>query len=160
MVAPNPLRIAEPAGPGCVDHLYLLPVGNHRPGHPGRTVAAGHESSQCPVGSGGPVGRPPTAGPFSGQIYPLYSESPRLDRPELGRHSRVPPAGAGGDVTRKVAVFAAVQDALTRGEAVGLFPEGISHSSGRLEPLRTTAFPDRGGGSRFRRGPGGTGRST
>jgi glycerol-3-phosphate O-acyltransferase / dihydroxyacetone phosphate acyltransferase len=49
------------------------------------------------------------------------------------------PRDAGTDVTRNVAMFAAVQDALARDEAVGLFPEGISHSSGRLEPLRTGA---------------------
>ena len=35
--------------------------------------------------------------------------------------------------------FAAVDAALARGEAICLFPEGISHSSGMLEPLRTGA---------------------
>ncbi len=35
--------------------------------------------------------------------------------------------------------FRAVDAALARGEAVCIFPEGISHSSGRLEPLRTGA---------------------
>jgi 1-acyl-sn-glycerol-3-phosphate acyltransferase len=35
--------------------------------------------------------------------------------------------------------FEAVDAALARGEAVCVFPEGISHSSGRLEPLRTGA---------------------
>ena len=35
--------------------------------------------------------------------------------------------------------FAAVSAALQWGEAVCVFPEGISHSSGRLEPLRTGA---------------------
>jgi hypothetical protein len=36
-------------------------------------------------------------------------------------------------------MFAAVAAALADGDAICLFPEGISHSSGRLEPLRTGA---------------------
>lgn len=45
----------------------------------------------------------------------------------------------GVDTSRNSETFAAVDDALGDGEAVCLFPEGISHSSGRLEPLRTGA---------------------
>lgn len=45
----------------------------------------------------------------------------------------------GADVERNEEAFAAVHAALARGEAVCIFPEGISHSSGRLEPLRTGA---------------------
>jgi glycerol-3-phosphate O-acyltransferase / dihydroxyacetone phosphate acyltransferase len=45
----------------------------------------------------------------------------------------------GVDASRNVETFAAVQDALAAGDAVCLFPEGISHSTGRLEPLRTGA---------------------
>jgi glycerol-3-phosphate O-acyltransferase / dihydroxyacetone phosphate acyltransferase len=45
----------------------------------------------------------------------------------------------GVDVSRNIETFAAVHDALARGEAVCLFPEGISHSAGRLAPLRTGA---------------------
>ena len=45
----------------------------------------------------------------------------------------------GVDTSRNVEMFAAVEAALHAGEAVCLFPEGISHSGGRLEPLRTGA---------------------
>ena len=43
------------------------------------------------------------------------------------------------DVKRNAESFAAVAAALARGEAICIFPEGISHSSGMLEPLRTGA---------------------
>lgn len=43
------------------------------------------------------------------------------------------------DTARNEETFAAVDRALAAGEAVCIFPEGISHSSGRLEPLRTGA---------------------
>ena len=45
----------------------------------------------------------------------------------------------GADVSRNAEMFAAVDAALARGEAICVFPEGISHSSGKLEPLRTGA---------------------
>ncbi|MBI5583265.1 MAG: 1-acyl-sn-glycerol-3-phosphate acyltransferase [Deltaproteobacteria bacterium] len=45
----------------------------------------------------------------------------------------------GVDVSKNIATFAAVHQALARGETVGIFPEGISHSRGHLEPLRTGA---------------------
>ena len=42
----------------------------------------------------------------------------------------------GVDTSRNVEMFAAVQQALARGLAICLFPEGISHGSGHLEQLR------------------------
>jgi len=44
-----------------------------------------------------------------------------------------------GHNSRNTEMFAAVDEALCRGGAICLFPEGISHSTGRLEPLRTGA---------------------
>jgi glycerol-3-phosphate O-acyltransferase/dihydroxyacetone phosphate acyltransferase len=45
----------------------------------------------------------------------------------------------GADVSRNAETFAAVNAALAAGDAVCIFPEGVSHSTGRLEPLRTGA---------------------
>jgi hypothetical protein len=45
----------------------------------------------------------------------------------------------GVDASRNTETFAAVDRALAEGEAICIFPEGISHSTGRLEPLRTGA---------------------
>jgi glycerol-3-phosphate O-acyltransferase / dihydroxyacetone phosphate acyltransferase len=45
----------------------------------------------------------------------------------------------GVDTTRNTETFAAVSTALAAGDAVCVFPEGLSHSTGRLEPLRTGA---------------------
>jgi 1-acyl-sn-glycerol-3-phosphate acyltransferase len=45
----------------------------------------------------------------------------------------------GVDTARNVEMFKAVSVALASGDAVCIFPEGISHSTGRLEPLRTGA---------------------
>ena len=46
---------------------------------------------------------------------------------------------AGVDTSRNTEMFAAVEQSLTNGHAICLFPEGISHLSGHLEPLRTGA---------------------
>lgn len=43
------------------------------------------------------------------------------------------------DVSKNSEAFAAVDAALAAGDAICIFPEGVSHSTGRLEPLRTGA---------------------
>ena len=45
----------------------------------------------------------------------------------------------GVDPSKNVETFAAVQQALAAGDAICIFPEGISHSTGKLVPLRTGA---------------------
>lgn len=44
-----------------------------------------------------------------------------------------------GDTSENARTFATVAAALAVGEAICLFPEGVSHSTGRLQPLRTGA---------------------
>ena len=46
---------------------------------------------------------------------------------------------AGVDTSKNAETFDAVSAALAAGDAICIFPEGISHSTGRLEPLRTGA---------------------
>ena len=46
---------------------------------------------------------------------------------------------AGVDVSKNREMFAAVEHALGAGACVCLFPEGTTHSSGRLEPLKSGA---------------------
>jgi 1-acyl-sn-glycerol-3-phosphate acyltransferase len=58
---------------------------------------------------------------------------------------------AGVDTSKNAETFADVERALAAGDAVCVFPEGISHSTGRLVPLRTGAARQAGGS----RGPRG-----
>lgn len=67
---------------------------------------------------------------FSGPLRPLLEAADAI--PVYRKQD-------GGETARNDQTFAAVDAALARGEAVCVFPEGISHSSGRLEPLRTGA---------------------
>ena len=46
---------------------------------------------------------------------------------------------AGADMSKNAEMFAAVERALAEGHAVCLFPEGMSHSTGRVEALKTGA---------------------
>jgi glycerol-3-phosphate O-acyltransferase/dihydroxyacetone phosphate acyltransferase len=46
---------------------------------------------------------------------------------------------AGADMARNAEMFSAVEQALAQGDGICLFPEGISHSEGRLTELRTGA---------------------
>jgi glycerol-3-phosphate O-acyltransferase / dihydroxyacetone phosphate acyltransferase len=45
----------------------------------------------------------------------------------------------GVDTSKNAEMFADVSAALAAGDAICIFPEGLSHSTGRLEPLRTGA---------------------
>ena len=51
-------------------------------------------------------------------------------------HRRIDP---GTDMSRNAEMFAAVEAVLGQGDVVCLFPKGVSHSTGRLEQLRTGA---------------------
>lgn len=68
---------------------------------------------------------------FEGLLRPLVAGSGAI--PVYRRHDQ------GADVSRNTETFAAVDAALAAGDAICLFPEGISHSGGRLVPLRTGA---------------------
>ena len=77
-------------------------------------------------------------------IYRRQDEAKRL-RPERGAKSPSErergwgPATAEMDTARNAEMFAAVGAALAAGDAVCIFPEGLSHSAGRLVALRTGA---------------------
>jgi 1-acyl-sn-glycerol-3-phosphate acyltransferase len=63
-------------------------------------------------------------------------------RPILNAGGAIPVyrrSDSGVDTSKNAETFAAVAAALADGDAVCLFPEGLSHSKGRLEPLRTGA---------------------
>jgi 1-acyl-sn-glycerol-3-phosphate acyltransferase len=68
---------------------------------------------------------------FEGPLRPLIAGSGAI--PVYRRLDQ------GVDVTKNSETFAAVDAALGAGDAICIFPEGVSHSSGRLVPLRTGA---------------------
>jgi glycerol-3-phosphate O-acyltransferase/dihydroxyacetone phosphate acyltransferase len=68
---------------------------------------------------------------FDGPLRPLVAGSGAI--PVYRRLDQ------GADVSKNTETFAAVDAALAAGDAICLFPEGISHSAGRLVPLRTGA---------------------
>jgi glycerol-3-phosphate O-acyltransferase / dihydroxyacetone phosphate acyltransferase len=81
----------------------------------------------------------------AGRDVRFLARSPLFDtalRPVLAAAGAIPvyrKLDPGVDTARNVETFAAVSTALAAGDAVCIFPEGVSHSSGRLEPLRTGA---------------------
>lgn len=67
-----------------------------------------------------------------------------LGRVALGAFGAIPvyrrqDVGAAGDRAGNERTFALCREALARGEAIALFPEGTSHSDPRLKPLKTGA---------------------
>ena len=48
-------------------------------------------------------------------------------------------AKGGGDTSRNEETFSRCRDALSRGESLALFPEGVSHADSQLHPLKTGA---------------------
>ena len=68
---------------------------------------------------------------FSGPLRPLVAGSGAI--PVYRRLDQ------GVDISKNAETFAAVDEAFAAGDAVCIFPEGISHSTGRLVPLRTGA---------------------
>jgi 1-acyl-sn-glycerol-3-phosphate acyltransferase len=81
----------------------------------------------------------------AGRPLRFLAKSTLFDLPVLGwfvRRSGAIPVYRkidGVDLSQNERMFAAVEEALGLGDAVCLFPEGISHSRGRLEQLRTGA---------------------
>jgi glycerol-3-phosphate O-acyltransferase/dihydroxyacetone phosphate acyltransferase len=71
------------------------------------------------------------SGLFEGPLKPLVAGSGAI--PVYRRIDE------GADVSKNAATFSAVGRALAQGDAVCVFPEGVSHSTGRLVPLRTGA---------------------
>lgn len=59
--------------------------------------------------------------------------------PVLRREDPLPEADASERVARNREMFAAAHEALLGGDAVGIFPEGLSHSAPSLAPLKTGA---------------------
>ena len=88
--------------------------------------------------SGGDLGNRRTGRPVPREVDAVR----RRLRPDARRRGAIPVyrrLDQGVDASRNAETFAAVDTALADGDAVCIFPEGISHSTGRLEPLRTGA---------------------
>jgi glycerol-3-phosphate O-acyltransferase/dihydroxyacetone phosphate acyltransferase len=68
---------------------------------------------------------------FSTPLRPLLAGAGAV--PVYRRHDK------GVDTSKNAETFTAVEGALAAGDAVCVFPEGVSHSTGRLVPLRTGA---------------------
>ena len=110
------------------------------------------------------VGAPPSSGPVlvlpnhpnslldpaviwatSGRDVRFLAKSTLFDsplRPLLAGAGAIPvyrKLDQGVDVSKNAETFAAVDAALAAGDAICIFPEGVSHSTGRLVPLRTGA---------------------
>lgn len=95
-----------------------------------RRIDAGAGRSRTGTATAG-GGRPPASAQLRRGSPPDERQAAR-DQPARA------PAGEEAD-SRNEEMFRAVNDALAEGAVVCLFPEGISHSSGRLEPLKTGA---------------------
>ena len=99
-------------------------------------LVANHPTVLDPVLVEATAGRPirPVA---KSTLFAGHPMSPLVRRSgAIPAYRRIDP---GVDTSRNVEMFASVEAALKAGEAVCLFPEGISHSTGRLEPLQKGA---------------------
>jgi 1-acyl-sn-glycerol-3-phosphate acyltransferase len=132
-----------PAGPRLVDRLaafvahvfYRIDVVGEPPANGPLLLLPNHSNALLDPAlvmatAGRPVRFLAKSTLFSGPFRPLLAAADAI--PVYRRQDTA-------QTTRNTETFAAVQDALVAGEAVCVFPEGISHSSGRLEPLRTGA---------------------
>ena len=96
------------------------------------------EPSQRAARSGGRLGDRRARRPVPREVDAVR-RALRADPERRGRDPVYRRLDQGVDTSRNTETFAAVRAALADGDAVCIFPEGISHSTGRLEPLRTGA---------------------
>lgn len=118
--------------------FYRLAISGERvPGRGPVLLVANHPNSLLDPGMVVAVARRPVR---------FLAKAPLFDMPVIGMLSRG--AGAipvfrqqdtGGDTAQNADTFRAVWDALAEGSAVGIFPEGTSHSEPSLVPLKTGA---------------------
>ena len=130
-------RAVAARGAGGVD---LLP---HRPGRPAAARGPRPPRRQPPQHRPRPRGHPgdgDPAGPVPRQVDPVRAA--RCSAPSSAGRGRYRSTAASTPASTPRATretFAAVERALAAGDVICLFPEGVSHVSGRLEPLRTGA---------------------